>query len=332
MWNDSLAQRRANAHASEMNMNDADLIRTVDEEEDQFEHMPLQGEYAAEHFWGIFAKVRQGKYPAVEALIKSGYPIDAREPGTGNTILMIAAGNRPPRDTIMKLALRRGSRLHAMNNKGWNAMHHCIANENLSQLEYLNSFSVARGHMLRLNEGDVEGVCPLHLAVEQRSLEALCRLIEIGVDINVADKQGRGVMHRCAVVGDIKTAETLRRFGADINMGDVHGRCPAEYASRHDQWVFLEWIEKLGGEQTLSDIQKMEEHKRELNDLQQNSSKFSTGYSELSKINSEPSKFSGKYGQSGGGAGSGKENNRQPNKFTSNGHYSTSTISRRKGY
>merc|ERR1711916_225910 len=107
-----------------------------------------------------------------------------------------------------------------------------------------------------------------------------------------------------------------------MGMGDAHGRCPAEYASRHDQWAFLEWIEKLGGEQTLQDIQKKKEHEEELQNLQQNSSKFSTGYSELSKINSEPSKFSGKYGQSS--LGRGKENNRLPNKFTANGHYSTS--------
>ena len=46
------------------------------------------GFYAVEHWWNVFPRARLGKYKAVMLALDAGMPIEAKEPETGDTLLM----------------------------------------------------------------------------------------------------------------------------------------------------------------------------------------------------------------------------------------------------
>lgn len=150
------------------------------------------GQYAHEIFWPAFSKARAGDYSAVCEYLNKGMPVEAREPETGNSLLMCSAYAHS--EILIRMLVRKGGRLAGRSNNGWTALHHCIAS-GTSHL-YIADLLIERGS--RTEARDAQGVTPLQLAVEQGSHDAICRLIEAGADICTEDDAGRTVLHRCA--------------------------------------------------------------------------------------------------------------------------------------
>ena len=200
------------------------------------------GEYAKEIFWPGFARARAGRYNSMMEMLKLGMPIDSREPGSGDSMLMCAvlSGNV----MVVKTLLRRGAKVNARNNKGWTALHCAVGADN-PQAEMTN---VLMDGGIQIEARDAAGVTALQLAVEQASDDIICRLVEAGANMKTQDSYGRSVMHRVAAVGDKETTELILNLGAKkmINVPDVDGRCPASYAERHDQFEFLTYLQTMG--------------------------------------------------------------------------------------
>ena len=208
------------------------------------------GQYASEIHWHAFARARAGRYKSILKLLKEGLDVDAREPGTGDTMLMssVASGN----PMVVKTLLRRGAKVNARNNRGWTALH-CAVGSDVPQPEITN---ILMDNGAKLEGRDAMGVTPLQLAVEQASDDIICRLIEGGADIKTQDDYGRSVMHRVAAVGDKATTDLILTLGAQsmLNVPDVDGRCPASYAERHDQFEFLKILQSKGAIMETKDI------------------------------------------------------------------------------
>ena len=117
---------------------------------------------------------------------------DAREPETGQSLLMAAAVSNS--DILIRMLLRKGGRVNGRCNQGWTPLHHCIASG--SPYLYIADQLIGRGAKTEMR--DNTGVTPLQLAVEQGSADAICRLIEAGANIKTTDNEGRTVLHRCA--------------------------------------------------------------------------------------------------------------------------------------
>ena len=200
------------------------------------------GEYAKEMYWPGFARARAGRYNSLMDLLKQGMPIDAREPGSGDTMLMCAVLSG--KTMLVKTLLRRGAKINARNNKGWTALHCAVGAED-PQPEMTN---VLMDGGIQVEAKDNAGVTALQLAVEQASDDIICRLVEAGANMKTQDNYGRSVMHRVAAVGDKETSDLILSLGAKkmINVPDVDGRCPASYAERHDQFEFLSYLQEMG--------------------------------------------------------------------------------------
>ena len=201
------------------------------------------GEYAKERFWHAFARARAGKSKSLLNLLADGMPIDAREPGSGDTMLMCATHSGNP--SVIKTLIRRGADVMARNNRGWTPLH-CAVGGETPQPEITN---ILMDNGAKVEGRDSMGVTALQLAVEQASDDIICRLIEGGANIKTQDDHGRSVLHRVASVGDKETADLIMTLGAKamLNVPDIDGRCPASYAERHDQFEFLQYLQSLGG-------------------------------------------------------------------------------------
>lgn len=75
-----------------------------------------------EHSINIFSLSRHGREGEVEELLLRGVPVDSKD-GNGNQILAIGCQNNKKR--IVKLALRYGAEINAVNNSGNTALHFC---------------------------------------------------------------------------------------------------------------------------------------------------------------------------------------------------------------
>jgi hypothetical protein len=150
------------------------------------------GTYAHEVFWPAFSCARAGEYSGLTEWLEKGMRVEAREPSTGQSLLMACACSSS--EISMRMLIRKGARVNGQCNKGWTALHHCIASG--SSHLYMADQLISRGARTEIR--DLIGVTPLQLAVEQGSPDAICRLIEAGADIASADDEGRTVLHRCA--------------------------------------------------------------------------------------------------------------------------------------
>lgn len=155
-------------------------------------HPRFGGTYAHEVFWPAFASARNGDYTGLSEWLGKGMKVEAREPSTGQSLLMASAISSS--EISMRMLIRKGARVNGQCNKGWTALHHCIAS-GTSHL-YMADQLISRGAKTEVR--DLLGVTPLQLAVEQGSPDAICRLIEAGADITTTDNEGRTVLHRCA--------------------------------------------------------------------------------------------------------------------------------------
>jgi ankyrin repeat protein len=72
----------------------------------------------------------------------------------------------------------------------------------------------------------------LHLAVGDRSLREVNRLLTAGCSPDALDREGRTPLFYAIRDGEDGIAEALIRAGSNVNIQDFHGESPLHYASR----------------------------------------------------------------------------------------------------
>ena len=204
----------------------------------EFRLRPLQGAYASSCWHGTFTACNSGDYRAVRDALDKGCPVDARQQVTGNTLLMVAIVHTNGWSTI-KLLIRRKANVHSVNNVGWSPLHFAVATGKLDVADYLMTY----GAKPNLCSGKFHGT-PLHVAVEAKSVDAICRLVEEHSQlVNDTDGHGRTALHICALTGDVEMARFLcEHAGADVTLCDRKKLSPLQYAARRDFFELEEYF------------------------------------------------------------------------------------------
>jgi ankyrin repeat protein len=87
----------------------------------------------------------------------------------------------------------------------------------------------------------------MHIAVENRNVDACCRLLEAGVDVNVGRGKAPTALHLMGACGDIAMGKYLLDMGADPKCEDHNSNFPIVYALEKDNFKFADWLRKMGG-------------------------------------------------------------------------------------
>ena len=94
------------------------------QQQQSYADIDLEPGFALEHqiVGDLFSLARHGKADEVNKILRMGVPVDTRD-SNGNTILSIGCQNNSKR--IVKLALRYGADMNAINLRGNTALHFC---------------------------------------------------------------------------------------------------------------------------------------------------------------------------------------------------------------
>lgn len=85
------------------------------------------------------------------------------------------------------------------------------------------------------------------MAVKLLKKDSLCRLVELGININSVDLHKKTPLHYAARMGNIEIGNLLVKLGAELNLLDYKGRTPAGLAENKEHFHFSDVLEKLGG-------------------------------------------------------------------------------------
>lgn len=110
------------------------------------------------------------------------------------------------------------------------------------QTDLLNIFDKLS---LDLNEEDLTGKTPLHLAVENKS-DALDWLLTKNVKLDVADKKGWKPIHYAAKVGHVDALDQLLKLTHVVDVVDPQGRTPLMIAIAYKQTKAQRYLLKKG--------------------------------------------------------------------------------------
>jgi len=179
----------------------------------------------------------------VDRLLEAGSALEQRLPGEVTPLMLAAALGLP--DMVARL-LKAGADLHATDAHGQTALH-CAALYGFTARDRTRLIALLDTLLLAGADPHApshQGLTPLLLLLGARAepgtpvsedvlLEALQRLLDEGVALDVHDSRGHGPLHLAALHGLPQIARLLLDAGADPSQRDLLGRTPRELALVH---------------------------------------------------------------------------------------------------
>jgi ankyrin repeat protein/preprotein translocase subunit SecA len=211
----------------------------------------------------------------IEQLIKLQPDLQARD-SSGKTALHIIAeqGYTNLLATLCQtLQEKNALDLASCDNQGRTPLHLAVSKGNLETVQYLlrkkASLSIRDkdgltpiDHALRADHIAliklllaIPGCSPLQVAAEQQDMGLLQQLLEIGIDINTMDRQGKTALYVACGKGDIDFIKTLLGLGAQVDAADQEGKTLLHRAIINNDTVVVSWLLKAGAKLALADQQ-----------------------------------------------------------------------------
>ena len=102
---------------------------------------------------------------------------------------------------------------------------------------------------------DLQGGTAILRAVDYGSLETITTMLEseVGIDLNITDNDGRGLMHSASVNGHPRIIHLLKENGLDPNSQDRNGLTPLHDASRSGKVEVTKILLELGADSSITD-------------------------------------------------------------------------------
>merc|ERR1712072_1390151 len=100
---------------------------------------------------------------------------------------------------------------------------------------------------LQVNSADADGQAALHIATSNNDIDAVCRLIEWGADLNLKDKKKRTPLRMASIGGHQKVTMLLLEIGADMNAKDEKEYTAVAHAEANDHFGLMDRLVCLGG-------------------------------------------------------------------------------------
>lgn len=188
-------------------------------------------------------------------LIRSGANVRRRN-CNGDTPLHLAVIHQ--RDlVIVKMILRRGVNLSAINYFGYSALHHAIESKNVRVIELLlsngarvnstackvsalhmatglGSLSISRELLAAgadVNRKDINDCSPLQCAICTGNVELVKLLLRAGANVNNQNKIGATALHNAIMCGNEEMIVHLLKSGANVGARTTDGDTPLHWVS-----------------------------------------------------------------------------------------------------
>ncbi|XP_045463564.1 transient receptor potential cation channel subfamily A member 1 isoform X3 [Harmonia axyridis] len=156
----------------------------------------------------------------------------------GKTICMMAespfrilkAAESGNLEIFQRLYFAEPTRLSIRDSRGRTVAHQAAFGNRVNILQFIQS---QRGD---LNNQDNAGNTPLHIAVENESLDAVDFLLKLGVRTDILNEKHQAVIHLTTELNKVKVLEVMGRFKSSINieLGGNHGRTALHIAAIYD--------------------------------------------------------------------------------------------------
>lgn len=203
---------------------------------------------------GFLEAARKGNLPVLQAYLKAGMPITARNAFSSTALhaaaeanqleaakLLIAAGSdvnaastnlQTPLHRAVALSLpamtqlliAAGARIDATTLEGWTPLFYAVDNNNQNLASYL----ITQG--TNPNRQDRFGNTPLMLAARKNYVDLSKKLINLGANMNATDLTGRTALHYAVSGGFYQLTKMLLENGAKADVTDRNGLLPMDIA------------------------------------------------------------------------------------------------------
>lgn len=220
----------------------------------------------------IHEAAKAGDLQKVQALITADPDAVNLKDGSGRTPLHWAARN--DHLGVVEFLLNRGADVQAVDNLGYTALYYSVwLGRKIEITERLISrgsdvnfnkggvpllFLASRegkeeiaamliAHRAKVNEPDIVGKTPLHIAVEGRHQNIVELLLNNGASLLAKDMLGRTPLHQSSIEGYLKITELLLAGGARANEKDKAGKTPLDYARKHGNEIAARLLRSKGG-------------------------------------------------------------------------------------
>ena len=183
----------------------------------------------------------------VSLLLNEGCPSNVAN-SEGRSVLHIAA--QCGQIHMIEMLAERGLDVNIGDDKGGTPLLHAAAG---GQLESVCTLLRLGG---RESMTKVSGTCgtPLHQAVLGDHKDTVSLLLNEGCPSNVANSEGRSVLHIAAQCGQIHMIEMLAERGLDVNIGDDEGGTPLLHAAASGQLESVCTLLRLGGRESMTKV------------------------------------------------------------------------------
>ena len=139
--------------------------------------------------------------------------INAKTDGDNQTALHLASfrGNIK----IIKLLISNYAEINVLTSKGYNMIHKAAMGNKPSAIIYFN-----KKYNMNLEDTDENQMNALHLATRNCMENSVIYLLNLGINVNLKDKEGNTALHYAVRKGQIRIIKKLIQRGADINIPD----------------------------------------------------------------------------------------------------------------
>lgn len=166
-----------------------------------------------------------GYHKTLQKRIDEKAQVDALEPESGNTPLILASRNGCLKAAELLLD-KGGAQVNLAGFGGLTALHHAALNDRLGVLEALLE---RRAHV---NAEDDAGNTPALLAARMGSLRCLEALADKGANVELANKRGVAPFGAAILNGRVALVDWFLKRGVDVQHADHDGNTVLHYAAQ----------------------------------------------------------------------------------------------------
>ena len=116
---------------------------------------------------------------------------------------------------IIKLLIANYAEINVLTAKGYNMIHKAAMGNKPSAIIYFN-----KKYNMNLEDTDENQMNALHLATRNCMENSVIYLLNLGINVNLKDKDGNTALHYAVKKGQIRIIKKLIQRGADVNIPD----------------------------------------------------------------------------------------------------------------
>ncbi|PVD26831.1 hypothetical protein C0Q70_11978 [Pomacea canaliculata] len=192
-------------------------------------------------------KCSESKQLALKTLVESCEDLDKRD-SLGNTAMILAAKNK--NWEFVKLLIEHGASTDLVDDN-WRSVLHVLALTG-GQMDPLLATKVVEQCKSQINDTDLNGSSPLHLAACSQSWTVFKVLLDLGGDPGRRDGSGYTVLHTLAGTGKDQVQYVTSLFtlltqqGVDLNIPCPEGNTVLHIAAMQKNWTLVKHLMHSG--------------------------------------------------------------------------------------